>query len=129
MLPIIFMFMVEFSGAGGMDSFYIPDSENISNVYEITNFLTLGARMEISFFYIEGRATVLMYPMNDSVTFYPCSLESFFEAGIYWRGLSIGFERDCEHPIAPLMDESIRPYYDRAMYKGFIRYESPKIKL
>lgn len=112
-----------------MDSLYVPGEGSIENVYELQTYLTFGACMEIGVFYIRGNARVLMYPMSDSINFFPCALRSIIEAGVHWRGLTFAVKRDCEHPVTPLNDYGEYSLYaDSAGYEFLVRYETGKIK-
>ena len=127
---ICFMFFFELSGMGGMDSLYMPGEDHIENVYELQTYLTLGACMEIGVFYLKGNARILMYPMSDSINFFPCALRSIFEVGVAWRGLSLAVKRECKHPITPLNDYGEHSSFsDSASYEVLVRYETGKIKL
>ena len=127
MLSILtFVMFVEVSGAEGIHKLYPPNEEREVYMYDITTFLTLGANIKAGIFYIDGAAKIIMYPMQ-LISFYPAGISSFVEVGILYEGLSIGYRRQCSHPIVPSFNQrNTYLYADSAGGEFFIRVEISK---
>jgi len=117
---LIFLFAIEMG--------YSP--MNISRIetdidYKV-NLWDISLEPEVILFdylHIYGKADIKMLP--ETRTFYPMSIESTFKASFQYKGLELGYEHLCIHPIVPGSVELFYPQvYDETNNRFYIRFES-----
>ena len=128
---LILLFALELSGLAGKHVQYEPSGFINEDLYNVSTFLTFSVEALIyKHVFIRGYMKVLMYPLKDTLQFWPTALSSFFTAGVVFNGVEIGWRHICTHPIVPYIGKNpIDLYSDQGANELYIRYETKSIKI
>lgn len=101
---LLFMFMLEV-GFLPQGDLVMYDSEVFAEVYPVRNYGYTDLQAEIQFFnflFVGGGVKTMIYNHpGEGVSFFPHSANYNINAGIRFRGVEIGGNWYCTHPVMP----------------------------
>ena len=99
---LILLFAFEIGFAPTYDSENVVVSENSIIINEDIFYTSFEVEAIIyDYLFVGGSVKTYVQDMKLSKTFYPFELDSFFNAGLRYKNIELGFKHFCLHPVRP----------------------------
>lgn len=114
---------IQFSCMSGGEVMYEPPNSIERNFFDDVLFLQFDADLEIKhLIFVRGKMRTAMFMEQEKIFMFPVELSSYFETGLKFSILEVGWTHLCIHPVVPnYFVKQNREYKDQTFNEIFIR--------